>query len=228
MSLKFYGHYVSQPARSVLWLLKLNKKPFEFVKVEPLAGGSRTPEFLSKFPLGHVPTIDDDGFLLAESTAILQYLCERNSWDAWWSLNPSEVQTRAKISEYLSFHHCQTRKISGLAARPFFLEKYSKVSVSTEQKQEAKIKVNAVLEEFERCFLKPNLYINGLHHPTIADLSAYTEIAQLEQLNLMRLDADRFPLICQWLLRMSQVPEHDDVHATVKKLGNTIKTTFIE
>lgn len=48
--------------------------PLELVPVDPVAGGNRTPEYLSKNPMGKVPTLDDNGFVLWESGAILVYL----------------------------------------------------------------------------------------------------------------------------------------------------------
>ena len=49
-----------------------------------------------------MPAINDDGFaVLAESHAIMQYLCEKYGWD---DLYPSsDPQQRAKIHEYLHF-----------------------------------------------------------------------------------------------------------------------------
>jgi glutathione S-transferase len=48
--------------------------PLAIVPVDILRGESRTPEFLARNPNGRTPVIDDDGFVLAESNAILVYL----------------------------------------------------------------------------------------------------------------------------------------------------------
>jgi glutathione S-transferase len=48
--------------------------PLAIVPVDILRGESRTPEFLARNPNGRTPVIDDDGFVLAESNAILAYL----------------------------------------------------------------------------------------------------------------------------------------------------------
>ena len=48
--------------------------PLTIVPVDILRGESRTPEFLARNPNGRTPVIDDDGFVLAESNAILVYL----------------------------------------------------------------------------------------------------------------------------------------------------------
>ena len=48
--------------------------PLRIVPVDILRGESRTAEFLARNPNGRTPVIDDDGFVLAESNAILAYL----------------------------------------------------------------------------------------------------------------------------------------------------------
>ena len=44
------------------------------IDIDILKGESRTPEFLKINPNGRTPVLDDDGFVLAESNAILAYL----------------------------------------------------------------------------------------------------------------------------------------------------------
>ena len=51
-------------------------------------------------------------------------------------------------------------------------------------------------------------YIAG-SHPTLADLIAYEEVAQLRFLNL--LDFAPFPRSDAWLARMAKLPSHDEV-----------------
>lgn len=48
--------------------------PLEIVPVDILAGESRTPAFLAMNPNGRTPVLEDEGFVLAESNAILAYL----------------------------------------------------------------------------------------------------------------------------------------------------------
>jgi glutathione S-transferase len=47
---------------------------YEIVEVDILKGKSRIPEFLKINPNGRTPVLDDNGFVLAESNAILGYL----------------------------------------------------------------------------------------------------------------------------------------------------------
>ena len=47
------------------------------------AGGTKSEDFLKVNPAGLIPAIDDNGFFLGESNAILPYLAEQNSWSSW-------------------------------------------------------------------------------------------------------------------------------------------------
>lgn len=49
-------------------------------------------------PAGLVPAIEDDGFFLAESAAILAYLCDSRGLDAWY---PKDLKTRARVNSWM-------------------------------------------------------------------------------------------------------------------------------
>jgi glutathione S-transferase len=58
---------------------------------------SRTAEYLRINPNGHIPTLDDDGFVLWESLAINFYLAERYAAAPLW---PSSLQDRARVYQW--------------------------------------------------------------------------------------------------------------------------------
>jgi glutathione S-transferase len=71
---KLYNVAYSGNSYKVRLLLAQLGIPCEIVEVDILNGGSRTAEFLKINPNGRTPVLDDDGFVLAESNAILTYL----------------------------------------------------------------------------------------------------------------------------------------------------------
>lgn len=66
-----------------------------------MKGEHRTPEFLEINPLHTLPVLDDDGFRLNESRAIMQYLVDVKSDRE--ELYPKDPQIRAKINNFLFF-----------------------------------------------------------------------------------------------------------------------------
>ena len=71
--------------------------PLAVVPIDILRGESRTPEFLAINPNGRTPVIDDDGFVLAESNAILAYLARGTR------LLPDDRRTFALVLQWLFF-----------------------------------------------------------------------------------------------------------------------------
>jgi glutathione S-transferase len=221
-----HGHYVSQPSRAVLWLLKIHNHPFEFHKVEPLKGETRKEEFKKIFPTGLAPAIDDDGFYLAEGSAILQYLCEKNEWTQWWSLCPSTPgrRERAKISEYLSHHHHSDRLISHRVVRPYLEEVFFNKESDPEVREKRREFARRSVKKFQDTFLRDGEFVNDLKHPSIADLVAYTEIGQLIHLKILP-SFEEFPVTNNWVTKMRSLPSHDDVHRTACKVGEMIENS---
>ena len=103
MPLTFYDLPMSQPARAVLALLTLTKIPHEKVQVKLNKQEHKTGEFLKINPIGTIPAIDDDGFHLGESEAIMKYLINsRKAGEEYYPLDPKK---RALVDRYYPFHH---------------------------------------------------------------------------------------------------------------------------
>ena len=79
-----------------VWLaLELKKVAHEVKILSFQAGDTRKPEFVALNPRHTVPTIVDDGHVLWESLAILEYLDER--YDTGTKLYPGDAKNRARI-----------------------------------------------------------------------------------------------------------------------------------
>ncbi len=76
MALKIYGVARSRAFRT-LWMAKELGLDYEHVKVDFATGDTCTPAHLALNPNGHIPVIDDDGFVLWESMAINLYLAKK-------------------------------------------------------------------------------------------------------------------------------------------------------
>lgn len=67
-----------------------------------MAGEHKTEEFTKLNPQQTVPTVvDDDGFVMSESRAIITYLCDALSPDS--TLYPADVKARFVINQRLYY-----------------------------------------------------------------------------------------------------------------------------
>lgn len=94
--MKIYGDLVSGNCLKVKIVADVLGLSYEWVPVDILGGGSRTPDFLSRFPAGQVPgVVLDDGRCLAQSNAIMRYLARDSA------LIPQDAFLQAKMDESL-------------------------------------------------------------------------------------------------------------------------------
>lgn len=96
MTLRIFGDSISGNCLKVKWTAEQLGLPFDWIEIEVLKAGSRTPEFLAMNPAGQVPAVVlDDGRALAQSNAIMLHLAEGSP------LIPSDAYDRAKMYEWL-------------------------------------------------------------------------------------------------------------------------------
>jgi glutathione S-transferase len=96
MALKIYGVARSRAFR-ILWMAKELGLDYEHVKIDFATGETRTPQMLALNPNGHVPVIDDDGFILWESMAINLYLAKKHSAGR---LYPTRLEDEARAWQW--------------------------------------------------------------------------------------------------------------------------------
>ncbi len=59
------------------WILEELGIPYELEKVDVTKGEQRLPTYMKVHPLGVVPALDDDGFTMFESAAIVMHLADK-------------------------------------------------------------------------------------------------------------------------------------------------------
>lgn len=110
-------HLNNSRSQRILWLLEELELPYEIRHYQRDPVTNLAPEaLLNVHPLGKSPLIEDDGQVIFESGAIVEYLCERLGGDA---LIP-ERGTDAHI-RYLEFLHFA----EGSAMTPILLNLYT-------------------------------------------------------------------------------------------------------
>jgi glutathione S-transferase len=118
--LKIHGVPFSAHTRKVIITALEKKIPYEIVPVVPLAP---PPQWRALSPLGYIPAIEDDGFTLADSSVICQYL-ERTHPSP--SLYPADARDYARalwIEEFVD-SGLQQHVLRGLLMQRVFAPKF--------------------------------------------------------------------------------------------------------
>ena len=84
-------HLNNSRSQRILWLLEELGADYEIVAYQRDAQTNLAPpELKQAHPLGKSPLIEDAGRTVAESGAIVEYLCERHGGDAWLPARDSD------------------------------------------------------------------------------------------------------------------------------------------
>jgi maleylacetoacetate isomerase len=75
--MKLYTYYRSTAAFRVRIALNLKGVPYESVSLHLRHAAHKSPEYLASNPQGLVPALDDDGVVISQSLAIVEYLDEK-------------------------------------------------------------------------------------------------------------------------------------------------------
>jgi glutathione S-transferase len=102
--LKIWGRANSVNVQKVLWCCEELGLAYDRVDAGMRFGVVDTPEYRGLNPNALVPTIDDDGFVLWESNAIVRYLAQkygmRNGRNSLW---PDDIRARASADRWMDW-----------------------------------------------------------------------------------------------------------------------------
>ena len=98
--LKIWGRANSSNVKKVTWLCEEIGLPYTRIDAGLAFGVVNTPEYRQLNPNGLVPTIDDDGFILWESNAIVRYLAAKHAAGALW---PTDLKVRADADRWMDW-----------------------------------------------------------------------------------------------------------------------------
>ena len=192
--LRLYFHPASTYARRVRIALLEKGLEFEPVVVDMAARAHRAPDYLALNPYGRVPTLDDDGFVLYESAAILQYLEATRPAPA---LVPADARGRALVDMHLRLCDAQLARPAGVIIFPkrFLPEsRWDRAAIG-----QAKAEIEKHLAIVERT-LGDRPYLVGDAY-SLADV-AYTPFLQF----LSLLEVEPGPRVAAWSTRLLERP----------------------
>ena len=188
--IKLYGQARSRASRA-LWMLEELGIAYEHVPVRPYTE-SRALDYLRINPNGHIPALEDDGFILWESLAINLYLAEKYASAPMW---PANMRDHARTYQWSLWaaNEVEPRIVSigrGLAKNP-----------------RDEVAVSAGLEQLAAAFrvleneLDGRGYLLGEEF-TVADLTLAATIREPGEqgvAGIAAIELAPFPRITRWL-----------------------------
>jgi glutathione S-transferase len=185
--LKLYGGAKNR-GRRCYWLAKELGLEIEAVEIDLSCGQHKSPEFLKLNPNGHVPVLDDDGFILYESLAINLYLAKKHGG----VIAPASLQEEALATQWSLWvvNEVEPLLITILEHR-MLLPENERDSASADHAWEKLQKPLGVLERT----LTDHDYLVG-NRFTVADLNVSIVMSLINRLSL---DITRYPNARAWL-----------------------------
>jgi len=196
-----YALPLSPPSRAVHLAVKLFKIPYNYIEVDVLGGGTRTPEYLKMNPQHTVPVIKHNNFVLSESRAILEYLYAEFKGNAVIGAQENN-QVQALIHHRMYFDIAVLYRRLGDAIYP----------VCFGQTHEIPEKLRASLYEamdWLEEYLTGSKYIVG-DKLSIADLSLVATVSTYQACEFALKSLDNYPKTKAWLDKLkTELPDYE-------------------
>lgn len=203
--LVLYSNPLSSPANKVRFLLNYLAIPYELKIVNIGAGEQRQSDFLKINPYGKVPALDDNGFRLAESNAILRYLADKHHS----SLYPKNLEERAIVEQWLDF---AANHIALATSKIMFNTYFYRLLGLTKNEaslQEGHLWLDNHLPVLEQRLAK-QAYIAS-SHLTIADFSL---LAALDAAEMASVNLEPYPYLNTWRQNLMAQSFYQDCHSS--------------
>jgi glutathione S-transferase len=181
--IKLYDFPLSGHAHRVRLMLSLLNIEHELIPVNLVEGEQKQDDYLALNPFGLAPVLDDDGFIVRDSNAILAYLACR--YNQQWS--PQDAESVARIQEWLA------KEASAAPANARLITVFGAPLEPKELIAESH-RLLAIMEQQlkHRAWLATDV-------PSIADVSVYTYIAHAPEGGVSLVD---YPSVRAWLTRV--------------------------
>lgn len=190
--IKLYRNPKSGHCHRVELMLSFLNLPYETIDLDMANGAHKAPEFLRISPFGLVPAIDDSGFTLADSNAILVYLVQKYAQDSDWL--PSDPKDAAEVQRWLSVaaDNIYSGPCAARLVKVFGVELDHDAAVN---------KAHELFKVMDAHLAKVDWL--ATRKITIADVAGYSYIAHAPE---GAVSLDPYPNIQAWLQRVEEHP----------------------
>jgi len=218
--MKLYGDPISTTCRPVMLLAAESGMDLKVEHIDLFTGAHMKPEYATVNPSRQVPVLDDDGFTLSESSAILKYLADKIGSPAY----PKDLKARAKVNEMMDWINTNFYREWGYnLCYPQIFPPYKRKSdeVQAGTLEWGKEQSKRWLRVLNGHWLGPDKkYLCG-DQITIADYFA-AGIVSLG--DVIRVDFSAYPNVKRWLDTMKKLPSWPKVNEAFDGLVASVKS----
>jgi maleylacetoacetate isomerase len=187
--MKLYNYSRSSASYRARIAANLKGLNYEYVSIDLMRAGSRTPAYEALNPQGRVPALEDNGIVIPQSLAICEYLEETHPHPP---LLPSDPAGRARVRAIALAVACEIHPIGGGRAQAYL----GKVLNASEE-QRAEWGRHWIIEGFRaiETMLKSSPATGRFCHgdrPTLADVFLVPQVYNAERTGV---DMTHFPTI---------------------------------
>lgn len=194
--IKLYTFPPSTNSRKVRIALLEKGLEFERINVDLTKREQKSPDYLKIHPFGQIPALDDEGFIVYDSTVINEYLEDEYPYP---SLMPkdSEGRARARLMEDFRDSHFN----------PYFVHIIQETRKPENERDSARIdnakaEINKAFDKIERD-LDGKEYLTGAF--SLADVAFMSNIELLDRFAIA-VDAAKYPNTVAWIARLKARP----------------------
>lgn len=190
--MKLHDVPLSGNAYKVRLFLSLIGQKAELINVDLRTGAHKRAEFLAINPRGQVPALEDGGFALGDSQAILVYLARRYADESWY---PLDAQTQGRIAHWLSFAANEIQHGPADARVILLLKRPGDLATAQAKGRQA---LELLDSELSR-----HTWLARTAAPSIADVAVYPYVALAGEGGL---ELAGHPHVLAWLDRVRALP----------------------
>ncbi|MGH7775053.1 MAG: glutathione S-transferase family protein [Candidatus Binatia bacterium] len=196
--IKLYHFPASTNSRKVRIVLIEKGLEFERINIDPAKKEQKSPDYLKIHPFGQVPALDDEGFIVYDSTIINEYLEDEYPYPP---LLPADSEGRARARLMEDFRDN--------TFNPPFVEIIRQVLYKPEGQRDLKVIDNAKAEII-KCFDRIERELEGKEYLagsfSLADISYMPNIDLLERFKIPV--EPKYKNILAWIERLRKRPSY--------------------
>jgi glutathione S-transferase len=193
----------------VQWALEETSLPYRVQGLDHTGGELNSDSYSKISPFNQIPVIDDEGFILSESSTILQYLAEKSG-----KLIPSDFQGRTRVNQWCTI---AMNSVEPPLLQIMMLDNWFKGDDSKKQRAALVKIITGRLGGLERGLEDREWF--ACEDFTVADMLIYSVLRGVRKTDII----EPYPRLKEFYVRVSARPSwHRTLESYSQRLGVTL------